>query len=407
MSEKLPEGWVETTLGEVVSTNDDSINRNFGYSELEYLDTGSIIENKIERFQKYTLTEAPSRAKRLVQDGDIVYSTVRPNQRHYGFIRNPKKNTVVSTGFAVIRSKENSYSKFIFYWLTQNSVTDYLHQLAEQSTSAYPSIKPIDIENLPITIPKSTVEQKAIAAVLSAFDDKIELLREQNETLETLAQTIFKEWFVHFNFPDKDGKPYRDNGGEMVDSELGEIPKGWRVDELGNVASIIAGGDKPKNVTSQKTGRNIIPIYSNGIKNEGLYGYTDTARIFEESVTVSARGTIGFVCLRMEPYLPIVRLLSIIPNKKDLSSKYLFFWLKNYDINGFGTTQQQLTVPVFKKSEILIAASAVINQFTEIVDSIYYKIKNNTAQIQTLSKTRDTLLPKLMSGETRVKGFEQ
>ena len=238
---------------------------------------------------------------------------------------------------------------------------------------------------------------------MSAFDDKIELLREQNQTLETLAQTIFKEWFVHFNFPDKDGKPYRDNGGEMVASELGEIPKGWRVDELGNVASIIAGGDKPKNVTSQKTGRNIIPIYSNGIKNEGLYGYTDTARIFEESVTVSARGTIGFVCLRMEPYLPIVRLLSIIPNKKDLSSKYLFFWLKNYDINGFGTTQQQLTVPVFKKSEILIAASAVINQFTEIVDSIYYKIKNNTAQIQTLSKTRDTLLPKLMTGEIRVK----
>jgi type I restriction enzyme S subunit len=79
----------------------------------------------------------------------------------------------------------------IFYWLTQNSVTDYLHQLAEQSTSAYPSIKSIDIENLSIIIPKSIKEQKAIAQILTAFDDKIELLQAQNKTLETTAQTIF------------------------------------------------------------------------------------------------------------------------------------------------------------------------------------------------------------------------
>ena len=115
-------------------------------------------------------------------------------------------------------------------------------------------------------------EQKAIAAVLSAFDDKIELLREQNQTLEILAQTIFKEWLVHFNFPNKNSTPYRDNGVEIMDSEFGEIPKG------------------------------------------------------------------------------------------------------KYDI---------------------------------FIVSIFEKIKNNTSQIQTLSKTRDTLLPKLMSGEIRVKGFDQ
>jgi type I restriction enzyme S subunit len=198
-AQSVPKGWVETSLGEVVSTNDDSINKNFEYSKLEYLDTGSITENKIENFQIHTLAQAPSRAKRLIQDGDIIYSTVRPNQKHYGFIKNPKENTVVSTGFSVIRSKENSYSKFIFYWLTQNSVTDYLHQLAEQSTSAYPSIKSIDIENLSIIIPKSIKEQKAIAQILTAFDDKIELLQAQNKTLETTAQTIFKEWYKNLS----------------------------------------------------------------------------------------------------------------------------------------------------------------------------------------------------------------
>ena len=286
--------------------------------------------------------------------------------------------------------------KWLYYFLKSKGGQHYIYSRLSGTTQKYITLG--ELRKLPIPSP-SPPEQKAIAGVLSAFDEKIELLREQNETLETIAQTIFKEWFVNFN--------YSGATGEMIDSELGEIPKGWRVGTLSDVTTLLAGGDKPKNATDKETATNKIPIYSNGITNEGLYGFTDTPKVFEESVTVSARGTIGFVCLRFSPYVPIVRLISIIPIKEYLSSKYLFFWLKSQNISGFGTTQQQLTIPVFRKTTIVIPSSELMSNFTELADLFYYKIKNNTAQLQTLSKTRDTLLPKLMSGEVRTKGFEQ
>ena len=128
----------------------------------------------------------------------------------------------------------------------------------------------------------------------------------------------------------------------------------WVHCELGDITLITAGGDRPSKYTNKKTIECHVPIYSNGIDNEGLYGYTNVAKIHEESITISARGTIGYVCLRLEPYVPIVRLISIIPNKKELSAKYLYLWALTQNITGTGTTQQQLTVPIFRKTPISI-----------------------------------------------------
>lgn len=111
-----------------------------------------------------------------------------------------------------------------------------------------------------------------------------------NDNLEEQAKALFKSWFV--------------------DSDRNE----WVHYELGDITLITAGGDRPSKYTNKKTIECYVPIYSNGIDNEGLYGYTDVAKIHEESITISARGTIGYVCLRLEPYVPIVRLISIIPN---------------------------------------------------------------------------------------------
>lgn len=163
-----------------------------------------------------------------------------------------------------------------------------------------------------------------------------------------------------------------------------------------------AGGDKPQMVSSSKTPDHLYPIYSNGLSDEGLYGYTNSAKIFDESVTVSARGTIGFVCLRHIPYVPIVRLVTLVPHKEILSAKYLFFWLKQLHIAGTGTTQQQLTVPAFQKTEILVPSIDIIDSFDEIVDPIYRKIWSNKSENEQLASVRDTLLPKMMSGELDV-----
>lgn len=226
--------------------------------------------------------------------------------------------------------------------------------------------------------------QKQIAEILGAFDGKIELNNKINENLEQQAQAIFRSWFL-------DCLPFNSIK-----------PTSWKFCTLGETTKMSAGGDKPRSISSIQSTEYPYPIYSNGLDNEGLYGYTDEAKIFAESVTVSARGTIGFVCLRHVPYVPIVRLISLIPNESMLSAKYLYLYLKQLHISGTGTTQQQLTVPDFQKTEIIIPDKAVMDKFTNLISPIFNKIWTNKEENIKIASLRDSLLPKLMSGELDV-----
>ena len=189
-------GWREVRLGDVVKSNQSSVDKNYTHTVIQYLDTSSITRGKLESLETCVLSEAPTRAKRLVRDNDIIYSTVRPIQRHYGFIKNAPANLVVSTGFSVIETNEKkALPLFIYHLLTSDSVVMTFDAIAESSTSVYPALKPSDIENLSILLPPLP-EQKAIAEVLSSLDDKIDLLHRQNRTLEDMAQTLFRKWFI-------------------------------------------------------------------------------------------------------------------------------------------------------------------------------------------------------------------
>jgi type I restriction enzyme S subunit len=273
---------------------------------------------------------------------------------------------------------------------------NYLRLLAGDGTTM-PIINKSRFEEIEINLPPKE-EQQSIASILSAIDDKIENNLAINKTLEEMAMALYKHWFVDFG-------PFKDC--EFVESELGLIPKGWEVLRLQDVSTLTAGGDKPKNFSNVLNEECQIPIYSNGITNDGLYGYTDNARINEESITVSARGTIGFVCLRLEPYLPIVRLIAVVPKKEIITSKYLFYWLKSQNINGNGTTQQQLTVPDFKDTNVLVPKFEIIKHFTDILNPYYENINSNKIENQILTQLRDTLLPKLISGGVRLKEFRE
>ncbi len=197
----LPEGWVEKTLGDVIIINDDNHSKKDKWKFINYLDTGSLIENQISEIQHLAVGEdtIPSRAKRKIQPGDIIYSTVRPNQKHYGILKNPPENLLVSTGFSTIRAKsKESDTNFIYWFLAQPETVEKLQIIGEHSTSAYPSIKPSDIEGLKLNLPPLP-EQKAIAHILGSLDDKIELNRRMSKTLEAIAQAIFKSWFIDFD----------------------------------------------------------------------------------------------------------------------------------------------------------------------------------------------------------------
>lgn len=293
----------------------------------------------------------------------------------------PFDNIRINSGMLIIRCGNNIDNYFLYQVL--RSKWFYNQIISIQSGSAQPQLPKSHF--LKMTIPMPDMEtQRKIAVVLSRLGDKISVNTAINENLEQQAQAIFKSWFVDF-------EPF---GGVM--------PEDWKITTLGEISEMSAGGDKPRNATEIPTIENTVPIYSNGISNEGLYGFTDKAKVVEESVTVSARGTIGYVCLRQTPYVPIVRLITIVPKTSIISAKYIYLQLKTMNISGTGTTQQQLTVPNFKSTEILTPNIAAINKFTSIVNPMFKKIKDNKIENQQLAELRDTLLPKLMNGEIDV-----
>ena len=277
--------------------------------------------------------------------------------------------------------KENMDLGYLYYLLSS------LHLNERRIGTSQPLLTQSILNNIEVEIPELAI-QKKISSILELLDEKIKLNNEINNNLEQQAQAIFKSWFI-------DLEPFSNRK-----------PSDWSVSTLGNVSIMGAGGDKPQNVSPIKTDLYKYPIYSNGLSNEGLYGFTDKPKISEESVTVSARGTIGCVCLRHIPYVPIVRLVTLTPKTEIISAKYLYLWLKQLHITGTGTTQQQLTVPYFQKTEILVPSQEIVTLFTTTVDPIFEKIWANQNENEKLSSLRDTLLPKLMSGELDVSGID-
>ena len=181
----MKEDWKECKLGDVVEINQNSFSEKENWLFVNYLDTGSITENKISEIQYINLIDEklPSRAKRKVKKNSIIYSTVRPNQKHFGIIKSFPENFLVSTGFAVLDvNKKIAFPDFVYYYLIQNENTESLHAIAEQTTSAYPAIKPSDIADISIILPPLATQQK-IAQILSSLDDKIELNNKINDNL--------------------------------------------------------------------------------------------------------------------------------------------------------------------------------------------------------------------------------
>ena len=338
-------------------------------SSMNYISTENMLPNK-GGISESTITPPGTTIEYKI--GDILIPNIRP---YFQKIWCADRCGGCSADVLCIRAKENTDSKYLYYLLSQQAFFDYIMSGAKGCKMPRGDKK--QIMQWPVNIPAIDV-QKKVVAILSSLDNKIRLNRRINVNLEEQAKALFKSWFV--------------------DSDRNE----WVHYELGDITLITAGGDRPSKYTNKKTIECYVPIYSNGIDNEGLYGYTDVAKIHEESITISARGTIGYVCLRLEPYVPIVRLISIIPNKKELSAKYLYLWALTQNITGTGTTQQQLTVPIFRKTPISIPSDTKLKQFNSIADPLFSQIESNKKENIKLSTLRDTLLPKLMSGELSV-----
>ena len=320
-------------------------------------------------------------------------------------------------------------SLYVFYWLLNNQA--YIQDLAVGSVqkNLYVSaLEKLEIKEISIS------EQKAIAKVLSDLDEKIEINNKINKKLEEMAQAIFKQWFVDFEFLNEDGKPYKSSGGEMVESELGMIPKGWKIGTFREFTDTVLGGDWGKeteqgnykkevlclrgaDIPEIKCGKIGAPakrfILEKNYNNKKLNGgdlvveisggspTQSTGRITYINEGILNRYDLDFVCTNF--------CRAITLNNKKAMEYFYFYWSYLYDLNVFfqyenGTTGiKNFDVNTFlDKHKIIIPPNYLLEKYHLIISNILNTIQHNGLENSKLSNTRDILLPKLMSGEIRV-----
>jgi len=387
---EIPEDWEVKKIGDLVKINEKTVNKNYSESVIEYIDTSSVEKGQLIGIQRLNLCEAPSRAKRILKDRDILISTVRPNLKHFFFIEKTKKNLIGSTGFVVISSKDIN-PRFLYYFLTNKEYTQFLSSIADSHTSTYPSFNPEIIENSLCPYPELK-EQQAIAKILSDLDSRIESNNKTNKILEETGQAIFKKWFIN------------------------EAKDGWEISTIGKEVKTVLGGTPSRTkeeywngninwINSGKVNEFRIIEPSEKITEEGLKK-SATSLLPKGTVVLAITGaTLGQVSRLEIDSCANQSVIGVLENKK-FSSEYLYYSIKKKitEIIGFqtGGAQQHINKGNVDNFELTIPDEKTLSKFNSLAKPIFNSISNNCFQNLVLSQIRDSLLPKLMSGKIRV-----
>ena len=313
-----------------------------------------------------------------------------------------------------IKEDDNKYDlKLLYYYLK------YLRLDRLNEDSAVPGLNRDNAYLQDIYLPDDIPEQKRISRILSVLDDKIDLLRRQNETLEAIAQTLFKRWFVKFEFPDERGRPYKSSGGKMVSSELGVIPDGWSEKCFYELGAYINGGAfKQEDFSQHNAGLPIIKIVElkYGITNQTKYTekqVTDKIIINDNDILFSWSGSpetsIDIFVWNLGRGVLNQHTFKVIPNKS-IEKSWLYNLLKFYKPLFIRIAKQKqttglghVTVSDLRENKVVFPNNKILTKSNLIADPIFKKYYLNLKEISTVSKLRDILLPKLMSGQIRVK----
>lgn len=262
-------------------------------------------------------------------------------------------------------------------------------------------------------------EQKRIGKVLRIFDKKIELNNQMLDTLEDMASTLFKRWFVDFEFPDENGNPYKSSGGKMIDSELGEIPVGWKIIPLSEVCSVKDGThDSPKQVeigyplvTSKHLKKNKIDVSEAKLISRQDYDKINVrSKVHQFDILISMIGTVGRTFYvtdnKIEFAIKNIGLIKTSEIRNLSTFIYLQFTserVANFiTLNTTGSTQQYISLTNLRKIPILMPRESILKKFHDLVASTFNLSDSLKKEIDTLEDTRDVLLPKLLTGELEV-----
>ena len=382
-----------------------------------FLNTKNVTKTGFDFTEKMFITKEKDE---VLRKGKLIgYDVVMTTRGTVGNIAyfDPKikyKNMRINSGMVIIRANNLFLQPKFLYYILKNPITQ--EKIKQFSTgSAQPQLPISTIKKVDFSLPDLTT-QKAIANILSSLDDKIELNNKINKNLEELAQTLYKQWFVDFDFPNVDGEPYKSSGGEMVESELGLIPFGWKIGTIESVCNTVLGGTPSRKreefwngdinwINSGEVNQFRIIRPSEMITKKG-YENSSTKLMPKKTTVIAITGaTLGAVSLLEIDSCANQSVIGILQND-NIKYSFIYPTMKNVIHNMIGRqtggAQQHINKNDVNSYKIVVPDKHLLNRFHEVVDTIYNEIANRIFQNQKVSKLRDELLPKLLSGEIEV-----
>ncbi|WP_270577720.1 restriction endonuclease subunit S [Caldibacillus thermoamylovorans] len=353
----------------------------------------------------------------LLKQNDIVFARTG-NSTGRSYFYDKRDGDLVFAGFLIKFNLDSDKvnPKYIKLYTLTDQYRNWVNSFATGSTRK--NINAKIYGDMEINLPPRNY-QDYVVNLIDPFNEKIEINNEINKKLEEMAQAIFKHWFVDFEFPNENGEPYKSSGGEMVESELGMIPKGWKIGSINDLGTIVSGGTPskkkeeyytehgipwitPKDLSLNKNrfiSRGTIDITEEGLKNS-------SAKLMPKgTVLFSSRAPIGYIAIAKNEVSTNQGFKSIIP-KNNIGSEFVYQFLKmNKEIiesRASGSTFKEISGGELKKIPAIIPSNNIIYRYNLITIKISSFIKNNEEELEKLRTIRDTLLPKLMSGEIRV-----
>lgn len=351
------------------------------------INTSDVLEGKVLNHKRVPNKGLKGQFKKTFKKNDILYSEIRPANKRFAYINFSPNDYIASTKLMVLRSKPIVSSHFLFQILKSEIVLKKLQTLAESRSGTFPQITYSELSNVKVKVPPLPVQDK-IVGILSALDSKIENNNKINANLEAQAQALFKSWFVDFT-------PFKDR--PFVDSELGPIPQGWKVGKLGDICTFKRG----KNLLSKNAIDEGVPVVAGGLTPSCYHNQANTSA---PVVTVSGSGAnAGF--MRMYHVDVWASDCSFI----DVSCDYLYFVYCFLSVNRrllkhaqTGAVQPHVKSADIHDFDVVIPEEDIVKAFQSIIKELLTKVGVNEKENQRLAALRDTLLPKLMSGEIKL-----
>ncbi len=376
--------------------------------ESNYISTENILPNK----SGICLADKLPQIKKVnaYKNGDILISNIRPYFKKIWFANRDGGHSADVLNF---RAKEGVSNRFLYALLFQDS---FFNQMVLSSKGTkMPRGDKNAIMNLEFEVPSYSKQEK-ISDILFYFQDKIELNNQIISNLEELASTLFKRWFVDFEFPDENGNPYKSSGGKMDDSEFGEIPECFQVKKLSDIADVIGGGTPSKKVKEYFEDGNISWITPKDLSiNKNIFidrGKTSITRLGlnkssakllpKNSILFSSRAPIGYTAISKNELATNQGFKSLIA-LDGIPYQFIFHFIRNnvskFESIATGSTFKEVSGTAVKNFKIVLPTEEVLQNYADVTSPLFKKIKIVEEENNILTELRDSLLPKLLSGE--------